>query len=644
MTANARNGPKDKRLANLSKRRRIELAAQKVVHEKWTQVKAAEHYGVSRGSVNEECKKLRPGAEAALAEAQAIASSPNPRIENERRRIPPFEEFDGMYWGRWQCPDCEKHHERPDFHNEIQRFLDDRHPRGMINLPPFHAKSTEVTVKRRIYEICANPNTRQLVISKSLPLARTFMASVQELLTNHELYADGPNLIEDWGPFHRADNPNQIWNTNQIYVAGRMTAEKDPTLQVLGYGGQIYGRRADDIVCDDIADTENQVNPDRVLSMLTWIDKMVASRIGKRGTLTFVGTRVHAGDIYSHLGQRKSYKVIRYPMILSDEDQLVLWPDHMPYSAALVIREDMPMADFQLVYQNIDTPGVGASFTPEILDRAKDLERVVGQYENGWRMVAGIDPAGAKKKSGFTAGVVRAVDLATGRRYHVDAFNVRSMKAPVIKDQMLDWADIYPIYEFRVEANGLQDQIFQYDEELVRELAQRGIRLNTHITGRNKWDAEFGIDAMAPLYHAGLVSTPWANEPTQRVFHELYMQYLSHPMGNVTDLLMADWFAELGIRDLLKREHMPLFDQRMRVPTHVKRRRRIIDFGTGEVRRVPLHEQSPGWRGPGARGHQRVTVGLPSRHYEQQTALELERQPFVNVGGFLDDEHPARRR
>ena len=633
--------PKDKRIASWPKRKRIEEAARKVIYEHWSRVKAAEYYGVSRQSVITECQKLQPVYDARLEQARA-AERPRSSFVEERD-VGTFLEFDEKYFGQWQCPDCLKHHDRPDHHTEIAEALASDASRILVNMPPFHAKSTWITVKWVVYQICKNPNIRIVIVSKSLSFAETFLVSIKELLTVHELYEGGPDLIDDFGPFRDPDNRNQIWSGQQIYVAGRVSAEKDPTVRVLGVEGQIYGRRADIIVFDDVATVENQRNPERVLRMLEWIDKEAISRIGKRGKIVFVGTRVHAGDIYSFLGKRPTYKVIRYPLIKDDEHELVLWPDHFPYDRAVIVREEMSPADFQLVYQNVDVPGLGASFTAEMMDACKDRERVLGHFDPHWRLVAGLDPAGGTKDSGYTAMVLRAIDLSTGKRFLVDISFVKSMKAPALKEKMLEWSTIYPIYEWRVESNGLQSQIVQYDRELVARLAQMGSRVVPHITGGgNKWDPQFGVESGAPLFASELVSIPWGNAPTAQAFQPLTEQYILFPMGTVSDAVMADWFAEIGCRELMRRAHLPYFNSRQRVPPHVRRRRRIVDFASGEVRNVSLQEQNGGWHGPGIRGYRRLMVGQPGPHSElQQPEPDTGAPGFVNVPQGHDGRPPA---
>lgn len=610
--------PKYAPAANWSKDKRFKEAIKKVLYEEWTQGKAAEYYGVSRTHLNLRLKEARAQHESALERArdEMSAKAGNLAISNEKRRVPDPVTFHKMYFGHLQCPDCGTPHDMPAFHEEIIGLCQDPEIlRGGVNLPPFHAKTTVGSIRDTIYDIVRDPNSRTMIISKSQDFSRRIMGAIQEHLTNEDLYdGAGGNLIKDWGPFN---NGQSTWNSNMIYVAGRSTSEKDATVQALGYGNQIYGRRADKLKFDDIADTDNQRNPQQVLQMLEWIDKMALSRIGKRGRALWFGTRVGGGDIYSTLSQRQGYRWVKYPFVLDDDERTTLWPEHMPYSYAMVVRDENSPENWQLIYQNVDTMGSSASFTPEAIDSCKNSSRIVGQWDSGWRLIAGLDPAGGNKDSGFTAFALVAVDLRTGRRFIVDSYAQKGMRAPDLRDFMFEWTDRYPIYEWRVESNSVQSQIVQYNEEIIRHLAQKGVRVVPHITtGHNKWDPQFGVESMGPLFNAELYDIPWGTPASRHRMQPLIEQMLMFPLGTVTDRIMALWFAELGCRDLLRRGHLPLWDEKAdKWPARIRRRRRVVDFNAQEVRPVPLHDQRrDGATTVGSAGYRRQTVGRPGRH------------------------------
>lgn len=618
--------PTYKPARNWTRAKRFDEAVKRVVNEQWSQAKAAEYYGVSRPRLNEHVKMWREKQ----LEQSVTAAAVSPLGLEERKRVPTtIQEFDDHYFSHWVCPDCETHHPRPKFHDEIWDAMYSGTKRNLFNVPPYHSKSTNITIKGSVFDICQDPNTSIIVVSKSQPFARTFLVSISELLTNHELYLPDRDLIDDYGPFRDAD---KAWNQNHIYVAGRRTMEKDPTVQVLGLEGQIYGRRAKKLRMDDCATLENQRNPERVMQQLTWIDKEALSRIGRNGVADIVGTRVHPGDIYSVLGKRTGYNVLRYPCILDEHAEQTLWPDHFPYPDAVLKRDEMTEADWQLVYQNVEMPGLGASFTQDMIDLCLDRERGDGEFDGGWVLIAGLDPA----NTGYMAGILEAVDMRTGNRFLVDIFNVKGMRAPQLKDQIFQWCDMYPIYEWRVEDNAMNAQVVQYNEEIVHELARRGIRVVPHHTDSKKWDSQFGVESMAPLYSAGLVSIPWKTANARRKFQPLVEQLMQFPMGTLSDTVMAHWFADLGCRDILRRSHLPLFDQKRNVPERIKKRRIVVDFERQEVRRIPAHEQRGGvLEGYGGRGYRRMMVGRPGRHNVEHEAPP-EPKRLVNVDRVIE--------
>jgi hypothetical protein len=501
----------------------------------------------------------------------------------ESRRVPTFREFNDLYFSNEVCPDCGVHHETPEFHGQIMDLLEDRSKRmKLINCAPYHAKSTTATLKSTLYELVRDPSSRTAVISAAGDLARAFLYQIKQHLQDPDLYIGAArNLIEDWGPFY---NPN-AWSADQIYIYGRSGAQKDPSVSVYGFGTQIYGRRFDRMIFDDVAVLDNQNTPEAVEKMHRKIWQEYVNRVGKTGQLIWVGTRVAAGDIYSRLDDIEGMNVLRFPCILDEDEQTMLWPEHFPYQAAVAQRSAMSLEQFQLVYQNVDTLGVNASFTPEMLEAARDRERFIGSYDPSWGLVAGLDPAGANDQAGYTALVLMGIDPVTGIRHIVDLVNIKQMKAPDILSQVYDWAERYPLRELRVETNGLQSQLYQWNTELNQRLVNRGVRLVPHIThGRNKWDPQFGVESMAALFHNRLISLPYGDLNSRAKVRELEDQLLGFPMARTSDLVMAMWFASLGCREFATRTQLPAFDPRMKVPGRIANRRRVMNFADREVR------------------------------------------------------------
>lgn len=548
---------------------------------------AARAMALSRSQVNVRLAKHREEKAAAQSRSadslsgKAALTQKDYAPVNEVRRVMSFDDFDERYFGGLICPDCGVHHETPQFHREItDKVFDPETRRLVINVPVYHSKSALVTVKSTIYELVKDPNSRHIIVSASQDFAKTQLHSVKQWLSNPDLYEGRPSsLIDDFGPFF---NDTSTDTQTKIYIAGRVSSEASPSVLALGVGNQIYGRRADRIIFDDIATLENQRNPEMVVKQLEWVDKQALSRIGRTGKAIWVGTRIRPGDIYTTLLDREGWDVIKYPCILDEEAQTTLWPDHFPYADAVRRRAEMKPEEWQLIYQNVDTPGFGSSFPSEVLDECKDPEQVLGQVDPEWKLFVGVDPAGGGKQSGFTAMVLWGWNPQNQELYLVDLVNVRSLKAYQLKDQILDWANNYNLTEIRVESNGVQSQLVQYDRELMGPLTQRGVRVVPHHTHANKWDAQFGVEAMAPWYYNRKVHLPWGNSDSQRRTQGFIEQLTGFPMAERSDMVMASWFGWLGVKESLARAPMPLYEHR-KVPGHVLRRRRIADMRSGKI-------------------------------------------------------------
>jgi len=578
----------------------MEAACRAVIETGATQTSAARDWGVSRPRLNEKVKAQR----ALNAEAQersvetrlerAGAPSKEPALGlNERRRVPPPVEFNELYFNNVYCSDCgDIQHETPFFHKEMLTALGDHSiKRLLVNLPPFHAKSTLVSLRHPLWAICNDPNVRIALISAGSSMAEDQAYQIQRHLTDPELYRGASrNLVEDWGPFQGVDK----WTRKEFWVTGRISPERDPTVRTYGIGSKIYGRRIDEAILDDVFDLSNTRNPDTVAFNVKWITSEVESRVGKSGSLKIVGTRVGSQDGYSSLQKLPGYHVIRYPCIIDEETGLTLWPEHFDIDAAKLKRSSMNADLWQLLYQNAETLGESASFTEDMLNGCHDQTRSLGEYDSSWAQVAGIDPAGANKQSGFTAGVCLGVDLKTGRRYLVDIFNSLQLKAPQLKQQIFQWAETYPLREFRVENNGVQAQLVQYNDEIIVPLNNRGIRVTGHHTGRNKSDPNFGIEGMAPMFFNHTISMPWKDINSRHKVQQLEQQLLTFPLGQTTDIMMALWFANEAARELYQRALLPAYDPKFKIPKRMKNKRAIIDFSKNEVRAPTMDEQS-GW-------------------------------------------------
>lgn len=517
--------------------------------------------------------------------------------------VPDFPEFSGRYLFT----------KLPLHHLRIWDAINDREPREMheamtyrpgsegadqivINVPPDHAKSTTWTMNYVSWRIHKDPTIRVIVISKTQKLAKQFLLGIKQRLT-HPKYQEMHAAFAPKGGWRSEDKGDGLaWREDLIYVRGRDPEEKDPTIQAVGIGGQVYGARADLIVLDDCEDLGNYGSYE---AHAGWIAQEVMSRLSPEelpdgtfipgGQLIVLGTRVGPIDLYRHLrdavgiDEEPTWTYFAQPAILEGESDpnhenwLVLWPERMTPRVLRKKRNNYTdQRRFQLIYQQADVSDESAF--PAVCVKAS----VNGQRYHG-RMVSGAvghrlggmdglyvigswDPASS---AGNNAMIALGVDRRTQKRWVLDVWNKKGALPRDSDAKLREWTLKYGIREWIIEKNAVQEYIVQLDS-LRNFLAANGCKLVPHHTHKNKLDADVGVETLAPLFEscASKVDNRWIAKPkgsglielpnTERNPHvqTLVNQLILWEPGNkrlTQDLVMALWFSELSARKWLRR-------------------------------------------------------------------------------------------
>ena len=458
--------------------------------------------------------------------------------------------------------------------------------RLLINVPPEHAKSTTITVNYSTFKICMDPdNTRIIVISKTLTKAQEFVYSIKQRLT-HPMWA---KLQATYAPPGGWREDADSWKANAITLS-RNSTEKDPTVQALGIGGQVYGARANLIILDDCV---TGANAHEWAKQLEWIQKEVVTRLDDEGVLLIVGTRFAATDLYreirnpKHWSNGKSpFTYFAMPAVLETaedpKDWVTLWAKtdqksgskKEPDADGLYSKWDGPAlyrrrgevtpTTWALVYQQQDVME-DSIFRPVCVQGSINGARKSGVLKFGavghpkksdFYTIMGIDPA----MSGKTAAVILAFDRQTHMRYVLDVYNMEDPNPQKIRALMEDWVNKYSPNELRVEINAHQ-KAYALDEELNQLMASRGIQLRSHFTGKNKWDTSFGVASMASLFgslrdgrHQDNNSIELPSNEGSEGLKALVQQLITWKpeTRNPSDCVMALWFALIRVRELMQ--------------------------------------------------------------------------------------------
>ena len=477
------------------------------------------------------------------------------------------------------------------FHSSMKYEKGVSNNRILINIPPNHAKSMTITVDYVTYRIVNNPNFRVLIVSQTQRLAADFLYAIKQRLT-HPMYEE---LQQAYAAGVGFNSKSASWQATRITFGDelRESSEKDPNIEAVGIGGQIYGKRADMIIIDDAVTLSNANDFER---QIKWLTQDVRSRLNPTGKLIVIGTRVAAVDLYKELRNPERYPgglvpwtYLAMPALLSTNDDPDKWETLWPYSDAPFDgqeegdkhpdtglyprwngrnlyneRQSMDASTWALIYQQQDISD-DAIFDPVCVRGSIDGMRKSGRLApgspghprdlNGFTFVCGLDPA----MVGDTAAICYAIDRISHKRYIVDAIKITRPTPAQIRQLIIDWTNVYAPAEWVVERNAFQSFLTQ-DEGIRQFLATKGILLKEHHTGNNKWDAGFGVASMSTLFGTkqqdgkhhrdNIIHLPSDQTENIKALIEQLITWSPTTKGK-TDMVMALWFCEIRAREML---------------------------------------------------------------------------------------------
>ena len=578
--------------------------------------KAMESCGKKPDTVRIWCLRDKKFA-ADLAEAKETAKEASLKAIGVAKDDVTFPQFSEIFLGQKVFP----------HHQDWIDLLEDRDPswlhpsmvydkgdpnRLLVNVPPEHAKSTVITVNYSTFRIALNPNIRIIVVSKTLIKAREFVYAIKQRLSHPRWL----KLQTTYGPEGGWKQDADTWRVDTVYLGSdaRNSSEKDPTIQALGMGGQIYGARADLIILDDCITTANAHEYEK---QIDWLQKEVITRLGKNGKLLIVGTRIAPSDFYKELrepkywsGGKSPFTYVGMPAVLeyadNPKDWKTLWaksdtpwdgdadePDEEGLypkwdgPALFRRRSEVTPSTWALVYQQ-ENVQEDSMFPPALVQSCINGARKRGPLKAGslghprsieGYTIIGFDPA----MGGNAAFVVSTYNRADGRVYVLDCVNMSEPTPQKIQEAIEALVQKYKPQELRVEINAHQ-KAYSLDEDLRNYLMTYGCRLESHFTGKNKWDSNFGVASMSMMLgtmrddkfqNNNTIEFPSTegSEGIKALIQQL-ITWKPNTRGK-TDCVMALWFTVLRAREFMQQNSGMTRYMRNRWATRAQVERRV---------------------------------------------------------------------
>ena len=419
-----------------------------------------------------------------------------------------------------------------------------------VLMPPEHGKTT-LTEDDLTLSIGQNPNTMITLVSEGERMAQKMSSRIQR-----RMMADGPfpDFVYDFGPFQPQEGESQMqpWGVKAwtVYQANMSADQRDFTMAIGGWRSAIAGTRALRLHLDDIQSLRSLGQTE---DMWTTFRQDMLSRPGETGITTGNGTRVGPRDFYARVDDEfrgeDFYKKVEFPAIVLDN----------------TTQEPKPLWEYD--------ERTRTGYTMESLER---LRKKVGE-EAWWRNymqapksneleVFSEDGINLCLNPMRTYGMSRydlpdseithgdawiTVDPSIGGRNIISAMHPEADKLWLLAmredstlprnsaianaiDQVASdlkakgWRTTMLVIEAMAFQKGLME-----DEAIKDVAARHGMRLESHMTGLNKYDEEVGVPSMASSVESGLIDLPYSTD------HDRYL----------TDLLLSEFRAWKPYRD-----------------------------------------------------------------------------------------------
>lgn len=458
--------------------------------------------------------------------------------------------------------------------------------RLMILSPPRHGK-TQLLIDFAIWLMVRHPNIRILWVASNADLARDWVASIQDQMSNNEKLRS--LYLSPGADFKPQIRSGKSWSRDQFTLGTRtITGIKSPTMQAVGRGGKILSRDVDLMIIDDIEDHQSTSQPAARSDTRKWFMKDTGSRKMSHTGVCVIGSRQDPEDLYGHLLTNSEWSCIVEEAHSSKCDideydeaahvDCMLFPERNSYAWLQGQRRSMSLEGgdevYEMVYLNRAMPRGLMVFDEKAMRSCIDPERDVRQIPSGSLLIAGVDPSVA----GYQAAFLWGYQQARQQLHMIDFVADTGPGIPGFLEILAAWTQAFPaLKHWVVEQNAFQ-RGYLIDRE-VREFRDfNGLTIEGHETQQNKWDPLIGVGAMARLYKTtrevespltGMtevvpaVTLPGASpEAVAKV--DAYIRQAKHfasgpsqtrvstSAGYRSDILMASWFPMKVIRRAAK--------------------------------------------------------------------------------------------
>lgn len=228
-------------------------------------------------------------------------------------------------------------------------YFDESIKRLLLEAPMEHAKTTYCSVIYPIWRICNNKRWTGILAGSSLDLPIESLLKIQNHLLQNE------RLIRDFGPFLARGHKK----TERMFFVLGSDPYGPPTMRAAAVGAKIAGKRAWELLGDDLLDLLNTSTPRQREKVKYWFQMQFLTRVHPDGIVRVIGNDYGEYCLYQDIiekreGQFQDWSTVVYQAIskANSGPQGEAWVEFWPYAKLMALLNEIGSHAFELAMQN----------------------------------------------------------------------------------------------------------------------------------------------------------------------------------------------------------------------------------------------------------------------------------------------------
>jgi len=348
------------------------------------------------------------------------------------------------------------------FHNEMQDHITENRLNFVV-CPRGHAKTSQVTIGRVLYEIGQNPNIRIAIFTEEKGAAKERIDSIKKYITESERY-------QRLFPHIKPSKTN--WSAFSITIE-RDSFAKDPTVSAIGAYSATTGARKDLIICDDICCEEALRSEKARESIKTIFKNTIVNLLTPKGKLIYIATPFHFDDLTMELMRNAHLRGFAPFIRTIDHNFTPIWKEKFSRQQLIELRNIIESGAFSRGYHCEPLADEESTFSIAKIkssmrmlpDEDTDIAKHIG-VGNNWIKVMGVDPAISKSvRADYT--VITVLGIHPEKYYKVPLEIVRAkLDSTETGAKIIELQDKWNCQGIRVENAFYQKSLTQWTQVL----------------------------------------------------------------------------------------------------------------------------------------------------------------------------------